>query len=170
MSVEQMKTDEAALMETNKTTITDQETMTDKAYSFMIDKTECMKSEETMTDSTMLKKDEAMKKNESAMMDKAGVYTTYSDNSLAMAQKGRTVLFFHAGWCPTCRAADADITKNLSLIPAGVTILKTDYDTETALKQKYGVTTQHTFVEVDASGTLVQKWSGGNFAGITAKL
>ena len=126
---------------------------------------------ETEADSMMKKDDEAMMKKEgSAMMDKVGVYTTYSGNTLAMAQKGRTVLFFHASWCPTCRTADADIVKNLSAIPAGVTILKTDYDTEVALKQKYGVTSQHTFVEIDSKGVMVQKWSGGNFAGITAKL
>jgi thioredoxin 1 len=111
-----------------------------------------------------------MKKEESAMMQKSGTYTTYSANSLALAQKERTVLFFHAGWCPTCRTADADITAGVATIPAGVTILKTDYDKEVALKQKYGVTSQHTFVEVDANGTMIQKWSGGNLAGIIAKL
>lgn len=145
----------------------------------MMEKEEMMKSEdgammdseaEMKKDETMMDDDSMMKQDESVMMQKAGTYTSYSGAELAMAQKGRTVLFFHAGWCPTCRSADADITKNLSAIPAGVTILKTDYDTEVALKQKYGVTTQHTFVEVDNSGTMIQKWSGGNFAGIAAKL
>jgi thiol-disulfide isomerase/thioredoxin len=87
-----------------------------------------------------------------------------------MAQKGKTVLFFHASWCPTCRTADADILKNVSTIPSGATIIKVDYDKEVALKQKYGVTTQHTFVEIDTQGNLLEKWSGGNLAGIVAKL
>ena len=127
-------------------------------------------------DESMMKKDEAMegdsmmKKDESAMMQKSGTYTIYSADTLAMAQKGKTVLFFHASWCPTCRTADADIVKNVATIPAGATILKVDYDKEVALKQKYGVTNQHTFVEIDASGNLVEKWSGGNLAGIVAKL
>jgi thiol-disulfide isomerase/thioredoxin len=153
MEKEAMKTEDGAMMEK-----TDGDTMM-KDDGAMMDKDKAMEGDDAM-----------MKKEESAMMEKSGTYTTYSGTSLATAQKGRTVLFFHAGWCPTCRSADADITKNVSAIPAGVTILKTDYDTEVALKQKYGVTTQHTFVEVDSSGKMIQKWSGGNFAGIVAKL
>jgi hypothetical protein len=42
-----------------------------------------------------------------------------------------------------------------------VTILKTDYDKETELKKKYGVTYQHTLVQVDKSGNMIKKWSGG---------
>jgi len=151
--------------------------MMDNNSGAMIDKAEEIQKDNMTMDDSMTNKDEAMKKDDamvneadSAMLDKAGTYTTYSGDTLAMAQKGRTVLFFHASWCPSCRSVDADITKNLSAIPTGVTILKTDYDTQTALKQKYGVTTQHTFVEVDSSGAMVQKWSGGNFAGIAAKL
>ena len=145
----------------------------------MMEKEEMMKSEdgammdseaEMKKDETMMDDDSMMKQDESAMMQKAGSYTAYSAESLAMAQKGRTVLFFHASWCSTCKSADADIVKNTAQIPAGLTILKTDYDKEIALKQKYGVTIQHTFVEIDSNGTLIQKWSGGNFAGIAAKL
>lgn len=133
---------------------------------------EMMKKE----DDIMMKQDEAvegesmMKKEDDAMISKSGVYTAYSPESLAMAGKGKTVLFFHASWCPSCRGVDADIVKNVTTIPADVTILKVDYDKEIALKQKYGVTTQHTFVEVDASGDLVEKWTGGTLAGILAKL
>jgi hypothetical protein len=47
-------------------------------------------------------------------------------------------------------------------IPAGITILKTDYDSETELKKKYGVTTQHTLVQVDKDGNLIKKWSGSS--------
>jgi hypothetical protein len=35
-----------------------------------------------------------------------------------------------------------------------------DYDNSTALKQKYGVTMQHTLVQVDAKGNLIAKWTG----------
>ena len=72
------------------------------------------------------------------------------------------VLFFHASWCPSCRALNEDIEKNINLIPAGTTILKTDYDKETELKKKYGVTTQHTLVQVDEDGNLIEKWSGSS--------
>jgi hypothetical protein len=57
------------------------------------------------------------------------------------------------------------------MIPAGVTILEVNYDTATDLKQKYGVTTQHTLVQIDANGTLVSKMSGGNtLAIVTANI
>ena len=182
---EQQMIEKKAMIEKNsgvmmeKTEATENEggVMMDNNSGAMIDKAEEIQKDNMTMDDSMTNKDEAMKKDDammnvadSVMLDKAGTYTTYSGDTLAMAQKGRTVLFFHASWCPSCRSADADITKNLKAIPTGVTLLKTDYDTETSLKQKYGVTTQHTFVEVDSSGTIIQKWSGGNFAGIIAKL
>jgi thiol-disulfide isomerase/thioredoxin len=169
---EKMEMEKKEMVENNGTAVSDGE-MLDKGTEMEMKNNEgTMIDEGPVNEGDMMKKEESamMKKEESAMMEKSGSYTTYSGTSLAIAQKGRTVLFFHAGWCPTCRSADADIVKNQATIPAGVTILKTDYDTEVALKQKYGVTTQHTFVEVDSSGTMIQKWSGGNFAGIVAKL
>src|SRR3989344_4554167 len=101
------------------------------------------------------------KKSEGAMMAKAGSYEAYSPEKIAKAATGKVVLFFRAGWCPTCKALDADIRSHLKDIPAEVTILDVDYDNSTALKQKYGVTYQHTLVQVDASGNQITKWSGG---------
>jgi len=92
----------------------------------------------------------------------AGSYEAYSPEKIARAETGDVVLFFHASWCPSCRALNTDIEKNVGAIPAGVTILKTDYDKETELKKKYGVTTQHTVVQVDTDGNLIKKWSGGS--------
>ncbi len=100
-------------------------------------------------------------KDEQAMV-KAGSYVAYSAEKIAMAETGDVVLFFHASWCPSCKALNGDIEKNVSAIPAGVTILKTDYDKEVELKKKYGVTTQHTLVQVDKDGNLIKKWSGGS--------
>jgi len=93
-------------------------------------------------------------------MMKAGSYEVYAPEKLAKANLGNVVLFFRAVWCPTCKAVDEDIRAHLSAIPAGLTILDVDYDKSTALKQKYGVTYQHTFVQVKADGTLIKKWSG----------
>ncbi len=92
----------------------------------------------------------------------AGSYEEYSAEKIAMAATGDVVLFFHASWCPTCRALNGDIESNIDTIPAGVTILKTDYDAESDLKKKYGVTIQHTLVQVDQDGALIKKWSGGS--------
>jgi len=92
-------------------------------------------------------------------MMKAGSYEPYSAEKVAAAGDSKVLLFFHADWCPLCRPLDADITANLSKIPSGIAILKVNYDTETALKQKYGVTYQHTIVEVNSSGTMIKKWT-----------
>lgn len=94
-------------------------------------------------------------------------YVNYSSSALAIAQStegGTTVLYFHANWCPVCRVLDPDITANISSLPDGLTILKADYDTETALKSKYGVTYQHTFVQVDSNGNKRKLWSGSTDA------
>ena len=92
----------------------------------------------------------------------AGSYEPYAPEKLALANEGAVVLFFKASWCPTCRTLDTDIRTNLGEIPKGVTILDVNYDTETALKQKYGVTYQHTLVQVDAHGDMIAKWSGSS--------
>jgi len=97
-----------------------------------------------------------------AVMAGAGSYEAYSPEKIALAEAGDVVLFFHASWCPSCRALGTDIEKNVGAIPAGLTILKTDYDEETELKKKYSVTTQHTLVQVDNDGNLIKKWSGGS--------
>ena len=111
--------------------------------------------------------EDVMKKEETSMMDKgdtmmkAGSYEAYAPEKVALASATHdVVLFFRASWCPTCRAVDADIKANLSKIPLSLAILDVNYDNSTALKQKYGVTYQHTFVQVDKDGNLIKKWSG----------
>ncbi len=136
-----------------------------------------MKKDETMATNDVMTKDESMMEkdvmvkdttegNDEAMMEKdtmmthGGTYEVFSPEKVTWAQSGKVVLFFRAGWCPTCRVVDADIKNNLSSIPKNITILDVNYDTETALKAKYGVTYQHTFVQVDAEGKQIAKWSG----------
>ena len=87
-----------------------------------------------------------------------GVYADY--DSALVGKTENTVLFFHANWCPSCRAADTGISGGT--VPGGLTILKTDYDSNTELKKKYKVLSQHTFVQVDANGDFIKKWVGGN--------
>jgi len=112
-------------------------------------------------------KDAMMQKEDTSMMDKgdtmmkAGSYEAYAPEKVALASATHdVVLFFRASWCPTCRALDADIKANLSKIPSDLAVLDINYDDSAALKQKYGVTYQHTFVQVDKDGTLIKKWSG----------
>lgn len=86
-----------------------------------------------------------------------GKYIEYSGSSLTDKQN---VIFFAASWCPTCRGLDQSINSELSLIPSDLTILKANYDSENELKRKYGVTYQHTLVQVDQEGNLLKKWNG----------
>lgn len=82
----------------------------------------------------------------------------------AAAQKGPVVLFFHASWCPTCQAADRDIKNNLKDLKNGVQVLRLNYGnsaTDHPRAKEYGITYQHTFVQVDANGKQVKKWNGG---------
>lgn len=127
-------------------------------------------ADQMQKDDAMMKKDDAMTqkdasgemmKDESAMMQ-TGSYVAYAPERLADATKGKVVLFFRASWCPTCRSLDKDIRANAAKIPAGVTILDVDYDTAVSLKQKYGVTSQHTLVQVDAQGKQIAKWGGSS--------
>ena len=106
---------------------------------------------------------EAMKDgSDKSMKSAAGSYEAYSEDKLSRAEDGTVVLAFLAEWCKSCRAVEKSINDQLDEIPAGLSILKLDYDKETALKKKYGVTTQHSFVKVDAEGNMIKKWSGGN--------
>ncbi|NJK44318.1 MAG: thioredoxin family protein [Pleurocapsa sp. SU_196_0] len=98
-------------------------------------------------------------------MMKSG-YVEYSQKAFDSAVKMKRVLFFAASWCPSCRGADKDINSKLKTIPENLVIFKTDYDSQTALKTKYGITSQHTFVYVDAKGAALKKWSGGGLAEI----
>jgi thiol-disulfide isomerase/thioredoxin len=125
-----------------------------------------MKEKESMQKDAMMKDDDAMMKKEGAMMEKdsimmsKGSYEVYSPEKLAWAKDGKVVIFFKASWCPTCRSVDADIKANLASIPKGTHILEVDYDKSIDLKKKYGVKVQHTFVQVDANGNKLAKWSG----------
>ena len=83
----------------------------------------------------------------------AGRYIDYQDRDQLRVQLAELAgqerwLNFHADWCPQCRSLDADINANLSQIPAGVTIVKVDYDDNQDLRQEYGVTQQTTFVRI----------------------
>lgn len=71
------------------------------------------------------------------------------------------MLFFYANWCPTCVAINKDIEANIKTIPTDLTLLRVNYDDEKELRELYGVTEQHTFVQVNNSGKLIKKWRGG---------
>ncbi len=100
---------------------------------------------------------------ESEMVESgAGAYITLADfeaNPDTYAA-GDIVLFFNASWCSTCKEARDNFEAEAGAIPAGLTIVKVDFDDSDELRQKYGVTIQHTFVQVDADGNELAKWNG----------
>ncbi len=128
------------------------------------------KSEMVTKEAMMQKEKEAMlaKENDTtttteknSMMTKVGSYESYNASKIAMASATHdVVLYFRASWCPTCKALDGDIKSHLNDIPESLTILDVNYDNSTELKKKYGVTYQHTLVQVDAQGNIIKKWSG----------
>lgn len=95
-------------------------------------------------------------------------YSAYSKNAFDAAKGKKRVYFFHATWCPTCKAANEEFMSNPNGIPEDVIVFKTDYDKEAALKKQYGITYQHTFVLVDETGKELKKWNGGGLAELTA--
>ena len=135
-------------------------------HAAMMKKDEATKTAKANEDAAMKKehevqamaKEDAMKKDSTGDAMAKGIYTDYNSAKLANAETGKVVLFFHAPWCPTCKEADKNFTS--SSTPDGLTLLKTDYDSSRDLKKKYGITYQHTFVQVDKEGNLIKKWSG----------
>ncbi len=103
-------------------------------------------------------------------------YVVYNKSVFSEAPTSRRVIFFYASWCPTCRPADLGFMQNASKIPDDVTLYRVNYndsDTdqeEKDLARKYGVTYQHTFVQIDAQGKEVTKWVGGGIDELLANI
>ena len=85
-----------------------------------------------------------------------GEYIDFSEQALADASGNQRVVFFHAEWCSTCKFFENQIKS--AGVPSGITILEADYDNDTELKAKYGVSVQSTFVLLDDSGEVAQTW------------
>jgi thioredoxin 1 len=147
------KTEESASMKKKE----EEATMKKESTDPLMKKTEIdssMKKDDTITPPTVT--------TATAPVTKAnGLYIPFNaDQAKAAAVDGNSVIFFHAPWCPTCKAAEADIKANLTKLDSKLTIFKTDYDTSTELKKQYGVTSQSTFVKIDKDGKLIKKGNG----------
>lgn len=161
------KTVEKTTQNVAKTTETVVEDTMEKADETMEKATETVEEVMEKTDDAMEKVEEVMEKESDTSAVMAGSYAPYSEDMLAKTDN--TVLFFHASWCPGCRATDEALSGET--IPDDLTVLKLDFDNSGELRKKYGVTGQHTFVQVDADGNEVAKWRGSkNSADIVAQL
>jgi len=94
-------------------------------------------------------------------------YIAYSKDILKNSQNTRRVLYFYANWCPTCLPANDDLSSKADQIPSDVTVIRVNYndsdtdEDEKELARKYGITYQHTFVQIDSEGKEIAKWNGG---------
>lgn len=104
----------------------------------------------------------AMKKNEST------VYTAFDDTVLA---NGETkVIYFHAAWCPKCKAHHERLSQWYPSEELAYSVYKIDYDTALELRSRYGVIQQHTFVLVDGQGNKISAVSYPDDTGLQAFL
>ncbi len=101
-----------------------------------------------------------------------GKYVDYSPDVLEreLRESNKVVLYFSATWCPFCKAADQAFRNKINEIPAGVSVLKVNYDKSDDLKKQYNITYQHTFVQIDADRNQVTKWSGGDIDALKQNL
>ena len=102
----------------------------------------------------------------------AGKYIDYTPDILEreLREGNKVVLYFTASWCPFCKAADQAFRNKLNEIPTGVSVLRVNYDKSDDLKKTYGITYQHTFVQIDAYRNSVTKWSGGDIEALKQNL
>lgn len=96
---------------------------------------------------------------------KDGAYRAYTASAFRDEQRDgqKILLFFHSPTCTACVRADNEFVGNASKIPAGITIMRVNLESEEQLKKRYGVTGSHAFVEVDLSGKVLARWEGGGF-------
>lgn len=97
-------------------------------------------------------------------------YQDYNAKAFTTAKDMQRVLFFHASWCPACKKADSAFEKDAKNFPKNLNVFKVNYDKEKALRKKYGITGQHTFVLVNAKGDALKKWVGGSTKELLAKV
>lgn len=123
-----------------------------------------MKKDLTVTETP---KQEVMEKKDESANSR---YLSYSKTVFDTSSDKHRVLYFYATWCPTCKIANEDFTANPNKIPEDMVVIRTNYnDPETdqeekELAKKYGISYQHTFVQIDAQGKELKKWNGGGIA------
>lgn len=87
-------------------------------------------------------------------------YKSEADAQALVTDHGKDVVyFFTASWCPDCQAINMhlDNAGDLAKLDKNTVLVKVDYDTESQLKTKYGITHQTAFVRIDGTGKVVKQ-------------
>jgi thioredoxin 1 len=71
---------------------------------------------------------------------------TKEAHAKAMADGKTTLVFFHAPWCPVCRAQEPKVLAHLNNAAKDVVAFKVDYDSNEALRTEMQVTKQSTLI------------------------
>lgn len=114
--------------------------------------------------------------NQQVIVEKLERYQPFSENIFTLTANNTRVLFFYANWCPTCQPSDKSFRENSAQIPENVSVIRVNYndnetdEAEKELAKKYGVTYQHTYVQIDTAGTEVTRWNGGGLAELLKKI
>lgn len=120
--------------------------------------------------------EESVQENEEKTVISDSRYLEYSPTVLEQTQDGRRVLFFYASWCPTCIPAEKSFKDNASRIPLDTTVIRVNYNdqstdaAEKELADKYFVTYQHTFIQIDKEGKEIKRWNSGRIEELLDKL
>ncbi len=102
--------------------------------------------------------------------DKESEYLAFNTEDFEKNKSKHRVLFFYANWCTTCRPVNAQFLESANQIPEDVVVFRVNYkdsetdDSEKDLAEKYKITYQHTFVQVNQQGEVIKKWNGGKLA------
>ena len=85
---------------------------------------------------------------QSGRMDQMNEFRTYTAEALktAMGEGKTTLLFFHAPWCPVCKAQEPKVAAHLNGAYKNVVAFKVDYDSNTALRKELKVDKQSTLI------------------------
>lgn len=79
-----------------------------------------------------------------------GAYQLYKEGIIGNGET--SMLFFHATWCPYCKAHDEFLTKLYGESAVSMQTYKIDYDTAQDLKEQFGIFQQDSFVLIDGEG------------------
>ena len=87
--------------------------------------------------------------------EESGQYLPYAEGVIGNGRQ--SVLFFWASWCPYCKTNDERLKKWEDDGLLDFNAYKVNYDTESDLKNRYGVVNQDTHILIDGDGDEIRR-------------